>query len=292
MTTNSGIAKWQTVVLWTALLLYAQGRICQQYPDKISIQLIVFMQVVPLAVFALVHGSILYGVRGMAAFTAFCLGVGAICESMSLRTGFPFGHYSFTSLMGPKVIQLPVLLVLAYLGIGYCSWVLSLLILGYRNKPLTGARVIALPALASFIMLAWDLSMEAIWSTLDKAWIWRDGGSFYGVPVSNFLGWFFTAYLFYQAFAFYCRRNPIPPTPSSRSYWRVPILCYAVCAYGNLLIFRAGLFPHAITDATGRTWLTMDILVACTLVSVLAMGPMALLALHRLRVQEADSLGG
>jgi uncharacterized membrane protein len=290
MTTNPGIAKWQTILLWTTLLLYAQSRICQQYPDKISIQWIVFMQVVPLAVFALIHGSILYGARGMAAFTAFCLGIGAVCESLSLRTGFPFGHYAFTSLMGPKIVQVPILLVLAYLGIGYCSWVLSLLILGYRNKPVTGVRVIALPLLASLLMLAWDLSMEAIWSTVDRAWIWRDGGSFYGVPLSNFLGWFFTAFLFYQAFALYCRANPIQPTPSSRSYWRVPILCYGVCAYGNLLIFRTGLFPHAVTDATGRTWLTMDILVVCTLVSVFAMGPMALLALHRLKAQEANSL--
>jgi len=288
MTTRAGIAKWQTTLLWMAFLFYAQSRICQQYPDKISVQFIVFMQVVPLAVFALVHGVILYGTRGMAAFTTFCLGIGAACESLSLRTSFPFGHYSFTSLMGPKLLQVPILLVLAYLGIGYCSWVLSLFILGYRNKPLAGARLISLPLLASFIMLAWDLSMEAIWSTIDRAWIWRDGGLFYGVPVSNFLGWFLTAYLFYQPFALYCRSNPIHPPPSSPSYWRVPILCYGVCAYGNLLIFRTGLFPHAVTDATGRTWLTMDILVACTLVSVLAMGPMALLAFHRLKVQEAN----
>jgi uncharacterized membrane protein len=287
MATNFGIAKWQTVVLWAALLLYAQSRICQQYPDKISIQLIVAMQVVPLAIFALIHGGILYGARGMAAFTAFCLGVGALCESLSLRTGFPFGHYYFTSLMGPKLIQVPILLVLAYLGIGYCSWVLSLLILDHRNKPITGTRVVALPLLASFIMLAWDLSMESIWSTIDRAWIWRDGGSFYGVPVTNFLGWFFTAFLFYQAFALYCRTNPLPQPPSVASYWRLPILCYAVCAYGNLFIFRPGLFPPAITDASGRTWLTVDILVVCSLVSVLAMGPIALLAWRRLKLQGA-----
>jgi uncharacterized membrane protein len=291
MASNAGIAKWQTVVLWTALLLYAQSRICQEYPDKISVQLIVFLQVVPLAIFALVHGSVLYGVRGMSAFAAFCLGVGAACESLSLRTGFPFGHYAFTDLMGPKVIQVPILLVLAYLGIGYCSWVPSLLILRGGSKPVTGARVITLPLLASFIMLAWDLSMEAIWSTIDRAWIWRNGGSFYGVPVSNFLGWFFAAFLSYQAFALYCRANPTLPAPSSRSYWRIPILCYGVCAYGNLLIFRTGLFPRAVTDATGRTWMTMDILVVCTLVSVLAMGPMALLAWHRLRIQEVESYG-
>jgi uncharacterized membrane protein len=145
-----------------SLLLYAQGRICQLYPERISIQLIVVMQVVPPAVLALVHGSILYGVRGMFAFAAFCLGVGAACESLSLCIGFPFGHYYFTSLMGPTIFRVPILLVLAYLGIGYCSWVLSLLILGYRNRTLTGSGVISVPLLAGFIMLAWDLSMEAI----------------------------------------------------------------------------------------------------------------------------------
>jgi uncharacterized membrane protein len=287
MSTKAGIPKWQTVVLWTAILLYAQGRICQLYPDKIPILLIVIMQVVLPAVFALVHGTIIYGVRGMSVFTSFCLGVGATFEMLSLRTGFPFGHYYFTDLMGPSFFHVPILLVLAYLGIGYFSWVLSLLILGYRNRPLAGTGVVALPLLAGFIMLAWDLSMEAIWSTIDHAWIWRDGGSFYGVPVSNFLGWYLTAYLSYQGFALYCRAKPIH-APSSRGYWRAAVLCYGVCAFGNLLIFRRGLFPPAVTDATGRQWQTMDILVVCALVSVLAMSPVVLLAWRRLGVQEVE----
>jgi hypothetical protein len=35
----------------------------------------------------------------------------------------------------------------------------------------------------------------------------------------------------------------------------------------------------------------MDILIACTLISVLAMGPMALLAWHRLKMQEVELPG-
>ena len=283
----NNIARWQSFLLWAALIAYAQGRISQQFPDLIPVQLIVLMQVAPPAVFALVHGSIVYGMRGMTAFTVFCLSAGALCESLSLRTGFPFGHYTFTGLMGPQVFHLPVLLVLAYLGIGYCSWVLALLILRYRDRALDGAGVVAVPVLASMIMLAWDASMEAIWSTLDHAWIWRDGGRFYGVPISNFLGWYFTANLFYQAFALYCRRNSIAPATVSRGHWRAAIVCYGVCAVGNLFIFRHGLFPHAVVDATGRGWMTMDILVACVVVSLFAMTPVALIAWHCLEVQEA-----
>jgi putative membrane protein len=291
MSASVDISRGQAVFLWTTLLLYALGRICQLYPEKIPILTIVLLQVVPPAVFALVHGSILYGVRGMSVFTSLCVGVGAMCEMLSLRTGIPFGHYHFTDLMGPRFLQVPVLLVLAYLGIGYTSWVLSLLILGYRNKPLNGQGVIALPLLAAFIMLLWDLSMEAIWSTIDRAWIWHNGGSFYGVPLSNFLGWYFAAWLSYQLFALYSRANPRQKLRSSQQFWITPLVCYGVCAFGNLLIFKTGLFTQAVTDASGRQWLTEHILLACSLVSVLVMGPVVILAWRQIRVQHVDSFG-
>jgi putative membrane protein len=224
----------------------------------------------------------------MLAFCLFCLGFGGFFESLSLRTGFPFGHYYFTDVMGPKLFQLPILLVLAYVGIGYLSWVLSLLILGYRNKVLTGVRVVATPMLASFVMVAWDLSMEADWATIDRAWIWRDGGAFFGVPVSNFFGWFLTTFLFYQAFALYCRKRPRLPAPLVRNYWRVAIIFYGVCAAGNLLILRVPMAPSVVTDASGRQWMTMDILGVSMLTSLLVMLPLALLAWLRLKEQEAD----
>ena len=204
-----------------------------------------------------------------------------MCETLSLRTGFPFGHYYFTSLMGPKVMDLPILLVLAYLGIGYCAWVLAVLILGFRDKPLAGTRVMALPLLAGLMMMAWDVSMDSIWATLDKAWIWRDGGIYFGVPISNFLGWYLTAYLFYQAFAFYLRVNPADTKPMQLSLWRAPILVYGICALGNLLVFRKGLFAPTGTDATGKVWATGNILLASVLVSLLVMTPLAVVAWRR-----------
>jgi len=80
------------------------------------------LHVIPSALFALVHASILYRIKGILIFTAFCLGVAGFCESLSLRTGVPYGHYYFTGVMGPKAFQLPILLVFAYLEVGYLSW--------------------------------------------------------------------------------------------------------------------------------------------------------------------------
>jgi putative membrane protein len=260
------------------LLLYAIARVCQLYADRLPTLLIVELHVVPPALFALAHGSVLYGARGISVFVIFCLGFGTIAESVSLRMGFPFGHYYFTDVMGPKVFQLPVLLALAYLGIGYVSWILALLILGDVDKPIHGTRVLTLPLLASLIMLAWDLSMEAVWSTMDRAWIWRDGGAYFGVPASNFIGWFLTAFLYYLAFALCCRARPAPEGPPRQSFWFSAILLYAVCALGNILMFKLPVAPPVVTDASGKPWLTAHILGACVLVSLLVMMPFALLA--------------
>lgn len=264
-------------MLGALLALYVSARVCQLYADRLPTLLIVALHVVPPAIFALVHGSLIYRFKGILVFALVCLSVAGMSEILSLHTGLPFGSYYFTDLMGPKVSGLPVLLVLAYLGMAYCSWVLSLLITGYR-KPITGFRTIWVPLLASFIMLAWDLSMEADWSTVDRAWIWREGGPFFGVPLSNFFGWYLTSLVFFQIFAIYCRSNAPIPLSVPRFYWRSAIFLYAICAMGNLLILQLPMAPPIVVDATGKAWATIDVLIADALVSTFLMGTLALLA--------------
>lgn len=261
------------IALWACLAIYAIARVCQLFADKLPSLSIVILHVVPPAVFALIHGAQRYGWRGILTFTAFCLGVGALSESLSLRIGFPFGHYYFTDVMGPKIFDLPLLLVLAYLGMGYLAWTLALLI--------TGPRIILLPLVAAFAMLAWDLSMEPAWATVDRAWIWKQGGPYFGVPLTNFFGWFLTAYVFYQLFALYCRARPNITKIQVKSYWQIAILFYALSALGNPLIAGLPMAPM-VTDATGRAWQTAEILRACALVSLFLMLPIALLAWRRL----------
>lgn len=93
-----------------------------------------------------------------------------------------------TDAMGSKLLHVPILLGVAYWGMGYLSWTLGRPILGDVQSPLAGSRVVTLPLVASLIMVAWDLSMDPIWSTIVHGWIWRQGGAYFGVPLSNFLG--------------------------------------------------------------------------------------------------------
>ncbi len=274
--------KTSFAALVVCLALYAMGRICQLFADRLPALSIVVLHVVPPAVFALIHGSIVYGRRGILVFCGFCIAVGGAAELLSLRTGFPFGHYAFTGVMGPGPFHLPLMLVLAYVGIGYVSWTLSLLILGVCNQTLSGVRVAAAPLLASLIMVAWDLSMEADWLTVDRAWIWRDGGVYFGVPLSNFFGWFGMALVYYTAFALWCRARSVSPAAVPESVWRTAVAMYAICALGNPLLLRLPMAPAIVADATGKLWATTDILKAGTLVSLLVMMPLAVLAWLRL----------
>jgi len=264
--------------LWlsTLLLLYLIGRILQLFAGRVPNLIIVAFHVIPPALFAAIHGARIYRLRGILVFTGLCLGVATFFESASLRTGFPFGHDRFTDLMGPKISGLPVLLALAWVGMGYLSWVVSLALLGGENKPLSGRRIVLMPLVASFVMTAWDLSMEAVWADVDHGWVWLDGGSYYGVPISNFLGWFLTAYVFYQLFALYIRNRET--IPSRTSHWSLAILFYALCALGNLLMIAPSSLGGVFVDATGKRWMIPSILWTSRLVSIFLMIPPSLIA--------------
>lgn len=267
------------------LALYIVARILQLYSGVVPILVIVTLHVIPAAAFALIHGSRTYGLATSLIFAILCLGTASLFESLSLRTGSPFGNYYFTDVMGPKLFQLPILLALAYLGMGYVSWILAELILGCASERLSGWRLLLVPVIAAFVMTAWDLSMEPVWSTLDRAWIWRDGGAYFGAPVSNFFGWYLTTYTFYQLFALYLRNRT--PLERAATHWVLPILFYAGSACGNLLLIiptsTAVRFPRVVADASGRHWFVSDILAACVLVSVFVMMPFAIAAWANVR---------
>lgn len=275
------------VFLAAMLFLYAAGRVLQIFPERVPPLLIVVLQVVPPALFALAHGARRYGWRGILVFAVLCLGVGSFFESLSLRTGFPFGHYVFTGLMGPKIAGLPLLLSLAYVGVGYAAWVVAENIAGKPAPNMNWMRV-ALCACAT--MTAWDVATDPVWANIDRGWEWLDGGAYFGVPLSNFLGWMLTTGILYLLFAFWLRRHE-PARLVSAGRDRTAIAMYGLVAAGNLLLALPGAVPGGLkvrfTDAAGKSWPALGIVGACIAVSVLVMLPLA--ALAWLRTEERSA---
>jgi putative membrane protein len=241
--------------------------------------------------FALVDGTRHYRLRGILVFAAICAVVGNITENLGVVTGFPFGRYYFVELMGPKLLHVPVLLGLAYIGMAYVSWTLARLIVGNRSAPVAAAQVLTLPLAASFIMVAWDLAQDPVWATVLHGWVWLDGGPWFGVPVSNYLGWYGTVFTIYLLFALYLRRRPAQALPANRGRWRRPaILFYALCAAGNVLQVIPRAVPAVVQDSTGKPWRVADITGASALVSIFVMGAFSVLAWIRLIEQEKAAI--
>src|SRR6266852_7310655 len=283
-----GKSEYDTLALWTLVAVYAAARFLPLFAD-VPVAVIAALHIFPPLLFALIHGAALLGRRTILTFFAVFILVGNVIENLGVTTGFPFGHYYFTDHLGPKLFHVPILLGLAYLGMGYISWTLALLILGNAKNPL--ARVVALPLIASFLMVAWDFSQDPIWSTIERLWIWPHGGSYFGVPVSNFLGWYLGVYISYQLFALYLRRRSAILNALPLRHWHLAVLFYTVCAAGNLLLLL-GTPPGglaAVSDSSGALWNIRGILGACALVSIFTMGAFALFAWLRLADQNQEA---
>lgn len=271
-----------SLVLWLILALYAAARVLEIVPNPLPRLVLVALDVVSAMAFALVHGVRQYGPRGVLAFTAICIVIGNTIENLGVLTGFPFGRYYFADLMGPKLFNIPVLLGLAYIGMAYVSWTLARMIVGESAGQPSRASWLALPVTASFIMVAWDLAQDPVWGTVLHGWVWQDGGPWFGVPISNYLGWYFNTFLIYLCFAFYLRRAAPAARSASRNEGPVAVLFYAVCAVGNVAQMIPTPNPAVVQDPSGAQWRVADITGASALVSIFVMGAFAVFAWIRI----------
>jgi putative membrane protein len=278
------------LAIFAVFAAYACARIFEVFSGSIPHMGIVALDVVSAAAFAVVDGSRHFRWRTMVVFATICLVVGNVVENLGVATGFPFGRYRFLELMGPKILYVPVLLGLAYVGMAYVSWMLACLILKAPASAATARSIIAIPLLASLIMTTWDLAQDPVWSTVLHGWIWYDGGAWFGVPISNYLGWYANLLVIYVLFALYLRRRGDAATTSGASpLWPAPVF-YALCAVGNVLQLASRSAPAVVADPTGRSWPVSQLVGASALVSVACMGTYVYLACRTMATCTQNSM--
>ena len=115
------------------------------------------------------------------------------------------------------------------------------------------------------------------------------------MPLTNYLGWFFTVYVFFQLFALYLRfrkasqEGKEPALP--RSYYAQAIVMYAVIGLVIVVNFVLGSTNTAITDAVGIVWQTRSIAEAEATVTIFTMLFAAALAAVKLLQRSAAVAG-
>jgi len=235
---------------------------------------------------ALVHAGAFYGPRQALVLFTLCIAITFAMENLGAATGFPFGNYHFVVDSGlPRVGTIPVIVGPLWFGAGYFSWIVaSILLDGAARRLGRPFDFIALPVVAALVMTQWDLVMDRSESTIAKAWIWHNGGADFGVPLTNYLGWLLTSWLFFQAFAFYLRRELRPPpltAKQSRKLQAIAVLFYVSLGLTHIVPWAMGQSGEII-DAAGKVWQIHDLREMSVVVMLFTMLFTGLLAALRL----------
>src|ERR1700674_1346675 len=263
--------KVSTYVLWVLVVVYAVVELVNPvFPLHIPIPIVVLIPVV----FGLIHGALRYKWSGILTFIVICLVVSNLLENTSILNGFPFGHYHYTDALGPKLFLVPLLIGPAYFANGYLAWVIGNVLVGDLRRESSAFTTFAVPFIASFVMVMWDLTFDPRASTIEHQWIWEQGGGYFGVPLTNYLGWFFTVYVFLQLFALFVRFRPadnIAARTLPKSHYVQAVVMYAVIGLTPVLTFLMGGSSSLVTDAAGMVWQTRSIAEAAATVSIYTM---------------------
>lgn len=134
------------------------------------------------------------------------LGVYALLiETSAIYTGFPYGHFGYSELLGSKLFGVtPWTVFLAWTPLILGAYAVARALIG--NIP---GRIIATAMIATAIDLVLDPGAVKL-----GFWQYEGQGSFYAVPLSNFGGWLITgsiAAVMLEIFLHY--RKPLLPTP-------------------------------------------------------------------------------
>lgn len=271
------------VILWGMVAVYAVLTVIDTiWSGSVPVPVLVLF----LVAFVLPHGALRYGWRGILSFIAIALVVSNILENVSILTGFPFGHYYYTGALGPKLFLVPLLIGPAYIGTGYLAWVIGCVLIGDMRRGSPAFTLVAVPVIASFAMVVWDLCFDPTLSTMLKFWIWEQGGGYFGVPLTNYLGWYLTVYLFYQIFALFIHfgllgRVPASPPAPSRTYYLQAVTAYATIGLSYVLSYLTAT-GHTVTDGAGVSWGTAAIHETSAIIGLFTMVFIALLSAIKL----------
>jgi uncharacterized membrane protein len=204
-------------------------------------QRIPWMVIVPVfTAFGLLHALYTLGWRRASLFFAVTCATGFLFEFAGVKTGALFGRYVYTSVLGPKLLDtVPIVIPPAYFMMLYPSYIIANLILDARPEAREHSllRLIAATVLTALVMTAWDLSNDPLMADEVKAWLWLDGGPYFGIPVRNFYGWIAVSITICFSYRFLERFVRIEPFGTAIPWvLMLPIVGYGMFALSDMLI--------------------------------------------------------
>jgi uncharacterized membrane protein len=130
-----------------------------------------------------------------------------IAEVSGVNLGFPFGDYAYTHMLGPRLLDVPLVIPFVWLAILIPSWIAAERFLRYKHI-----------VVASILAMAADAVLEFAADSLDL-WHWKDG-----LPTElHYITWFIVSYVALSILQTYAKEKS--------AHWIVPHLLVAQLLY-------------------------------------------------------------
>ena len=169
-------------------------------------------------------------------------------ELSSTRVGFPFGLYHYTGATADRELFLsnvPFFDPLSFPFLAYASWCLA-------GRALRRSRGLSVVALSALLMALLDVVIDPL-AVRGERWFlghlfdYPEAGVYFGVPLSNFAGWFLVGFVIVGGFLALTPTEPGPrPAPGVALYYGVLAFNLALTLWiGEWMLFATGLTLHA-----------------------------------------------
>lgn len=263
------------IVGWIFIIIYALGTILSTFLPSMGMTLALLAYLATM-VFAILLAGVFFGKKWTLVLFVISFVIVAFTENLSVAVGFPFGffYHVLEKAIPPFIIAIPLIVCISYFYYMMLGWGWANLIIGPDKSHSRWNSLLFRPALAGVAASAIDLTFDPKNATIFQMAIYPGGGGYYGVPLVNSFGWFFTVFVIVFLFELWRElRNRKTGTRAERSAagWEMqaPVLLglnalAPICTYIVTLSTNSNL---VVKDATGTLWNTVHIYEGMTLVS-------------------------
>jgi uncharacterized membrane protein len=211
------------------------------------------------------HAWYTLGLRNSVVLLALTVLISWAFEQIGVATGWVYGAYHYTEVLGQKAGHVPLLIPISWFMMGYPSLVIGNLITDSRptGRWFNTKHWLTVSLVGALVMTAWDLAVDPLMSGAPhQAWEWQHPGPYYGVPLHNFAGWIATTWAIHGTYRLYERYRPA----HSLGMVTAPVASLPLWTYAAMMVSNI-----AAGGPPGLSWFT-----------AVAMGTPLLLAFRRL----------
>jgi putative membrane protein len=213
------------------------AQVCYPLLHGDALNAVTIAAVLLLSAAAVTHAAIHLGPAAAGLLLAASAGIGVLAEVIGVRTGLPFGDYAYGQGLGPRLLDVPAVVPLAWTMLAYPALLAGRVLARRAGRPWlpVGLQV---GLLGGWTLAAWDLYLDPQMVAAGR-WTWQHPTpglpGVPGVPLTDYAGWLAVAVLIVAVL------DRLLPAPDPRPPDGVPAAVLAWTwiggALGNLAFF-------------------------------------------------------